>query len=229
MHRNLRIVLLFMALTTLAAVPALAGTVAYTTLASFQAAASGLMTENFDAATAPLAIANGGTYGQLTFNYNINGGSGLLEIVNLFPTTSPPNYLGSDDPTTGAFFASDSVTITLPRAMSAFGLYIVGNGSYLADTFTLDVSLGTAENSATPDVVIDNVGDVAYFLGITSTTPFYSAKIALTTPGNPGDGPLWNIDDVTWGRSNSAVPEPGTILLIGGGLVVAAGRLKKRA
>lgn len=229
MHKNSRIVSLILALLALAAYPALAGTVGYTTLASFQAATSGLTTENFDAATAPLVIANGGTYGQLTFNYNINGGSGLLEIVDLFPTTSPPNYLGSNDPTTGAFFASDSLTITPPHAASAFGLYIVGNGGYLADTFTLNVGLGTAQNSATPDVVIDNMGDVAYFLGITSTTPFSAATIGLTTPGNPGDGPLWNIDDVTWGISNSAVPEPGTILLIGSGLLAVASRVRKRA
>lgn len=229
MHSNLRFALLVLALATLASFPVFASAVAYTTLASFQAATSGLMTENFDAATAPLVIPNGGTYGQLKFNYNINGGSGLLEIVNFFPTTSPPNYLGSNDPATEAFFASDSLTITLSHKISAFGLYIVGNGGYLANTFTLNIGLGTAQNSATPDVVIDDVGDVAYFLGITSTSPFSSATIALTTPGNPGDGPLWNIDDVTWGKSNSAVPEPGTMLLIGTGLVAVAGRLKKRA
>ena len=227
MCRNVRFLFLALALAALAPSPIFASTVAFTTLASFQSATSGLTTENFDAATAPLVIPNGGTYGQLKFNYTINGGGGLLEIVNLFPTTSSPNYLGSDDPATGAFFASDSLTITLPHPVSAFGLYIVGSGGYLANTFTLNIGLGTAQNSATPDVVIDTVGDVAYFLGITSTSPFSSATIALSTLGNPGDGPLWNIDDVTGGKSNSAVPEPGTMLLIGTGLVTMAGRLNK--
>ena len=229
MHRNLRIVLLVLALAALAALPAVAGTVAFTTLASFQSATSGLTTENFDAAIAPFPIANGGTYGALKFNYAINGGSGQLEIVNLFPTTSSPNYLGSDDPATGAFFASDSLTITLSHPVSAFGLYIVGSGGYLANTFTLTTIPGTAQNSATPDVVIDTAGDVAYFVGITSTSAFSSATIALTTPGNIGDGPLWNVDDVTWGKSNSFVPEPGTMLLIATSLVGVAGRLRKRA
>jgi hypothetical protein len=229
MCRNLRFVFLALALAVLASSPSFASTVAFTTLASFQSATSGLTTENFDAATAPLVIANGGTYGQLKFNYTINGGGGLLEIVNLFPTTSSPNYLGSDDPATGAFFASDSLTITLPHPVSAFGLYIVGNGGYLASTFTLNIGLGTAQNSATPDVVIDAFGDVAYFVGITSTSAFSSATIALTTPGNLGDGPLWNVDDVTWGKSNTFVPEPGTMLLIATGLVGVAGRLRKRA
>jgi len=229
MYRNLRIVFLVFALATLASLPVFASTMAYTTLASFQAATAGLTTENFDGATAPLVIPNGGSYGQLKFNYNINAGAGLLEIVNLFPTTSPPNYLGSDDPATGAFFASDSLTITLPHPVTAFGLYIVGNGGYPANTFTLNVGLGTAENSSTADVVIDNEGDVAYFLGIASTSPFSSATIALTTPGGTSDGPLWNVDDVTWGASRSAVPEPGAILLVGTGLAAGARRLKKRA
>lgn len=224
MKRTLRFALLALLAAVLLATAAFAGAVSYTTLASFQAATSGLTTDNFDSLTAPLVISNGSALGPLTFNYTINGGTGSLEVVNLFPTTSAPNYLGSDDPATAAFFASDSLTITLPSPKTAFGLYIVGNGGYTAGTFTLSTSTGTAQNSATPDVTIDAFGDVGYFLGITSTTPFTSATIALTTPGNPGDGPLWNLDDLTWGRSNNAVPEPGTLLLIGTGLFASVMR-----
>jgi hypothetical protein len=224
MKRVLQLAILTFLATALAATAAFGSTASYTTLASFQAATTGLTTQGFDAATAPFVIPNGGGDGLgdgLIYTYNINAGAGQLEIVNMFPTTSTPNYLGSDDPATAAFFASDSLTFTLPSPQTAFGLYIVGSGGYLAGTFTLSAGPGTAQNSATPDVTIDAIGDVAYFLGITSTTPFSSANIALTTPGNPGDGPLWNLDDLTWGKSNNAVPEPGTLLLIGTGLLAS--------
>jgi hypothetical protein len=224
MKRTLKFACLIFLAATLSATVAFAGTSPYTTLATFQAATSALTTDNFDSLTPPVVIPNGTALGPLTYNYSINGGTGLLEVVNLFPTTSGLNYLGSDDPTTAAFFASDSLTFTLPSPKTAFGLYIVGNGGYLAGTFTLSAGLETAQNSATPDVTIDAFGDVAYFLGITSTTPFSSATIALTTSGNPGDGPLWNLDDLTWGSSNNAVPEPGTLLLIGTGLLATVMR-----
>lgn len=235
MGQNGKFAILTLCFFALAVTSALGSTVGYTTLSSFQSATMGLTTQGFDTATAGTVISNGGGDGLsdgLTFNYDINGGAGLLEVVALFPTTSSPNYLGSDDPTTGAFFASDSLTITLPQSVTAFGLYIVGNPSFDANTFTLSTTPGSAQNSATPDVTIDAYGDVGYFLGLTSATPFTSATIALTTPGGTGDGPLWNVDDVTWGnlKSSSTVPEPSSlVLLIGGGLAAGLRRLRKLA
>lgn len=229
MKRFARFAALGLMVLAFSSIYAFAGVASYTTLSSFQTATSGLMTENFDAASAPAVLLTGGatgTYGALTFHANIDAGDGSLEIVNYFPTTSGSNYLGSDD-SSGAFFASDSVSITFAHMITAAGLYIVTGSPVTASTFTLNAGVGTTLNSSTADVTLPAGGGYGYYLGLTSTTQFQTITISLTTPGGTADGPLWNIDDVSWGKNSAITPEPGTLLLIGTGLFAAFRRLKR--
>ena len=222
--------LVLTAITGLSALPAFGDS--YTSSTSFNAAISGLSgvtTANFD--SDPIGdIAQGGTVDGITFTYNINGGAGSLAIVNLFDTTSGTNYLGSDDPTTGALFPGDSVTMTFATPINALGFFIIG-GPYSNGDFTLTSSTASATSSSTLETTLPDGGQVI-FLGISSTADFSSATISL----DPGAGELWNIDDITsaqgmpnsggGGGGTNPMPEPSSwaLLALGLGLCALAAR-----
>lgn len=209
----------------LVAAPVFAGATTYTTESSFAAATTGLTTENFDGAA--LGSVTGPIDG-LTFTANIAGG-GMLSIANTFDTTSGTQYLGSSLP--GNSFASqDNFTVTLPSASTAVGMYLLIGGPLSGDDFTLSVAGGDAMNSAVPEETLGD-GTIVYFLGLTSTTPFTSATLGLTTPAGAADGPYWNVDDLSYGTANGSmtppVPEPSSLLLLGAGLAAVVRRVKK--
>ena len=196
----------------------------YTTSASFNAAISGMSnvtTANFDSDTVG-NIAQGQIVDGITFNYNIDGGTGSLAIVSsldYFDTTSPPNYLGSNDPTTAALFPGDSITMSFASPINALGLYIIG-GPYSPGDFTLTSSTATALSSNVLEETLGDGGQVI-FLGITSSSSFSSATLSL----NSSAGELWNVDDITTAQgspSTQPVPEPGTLGLLLSGLAAAA-------
>jgi hypothetical protein len=231
MHRILKLGTWAAIVAALTCVSAFANTMTYTTLASFQAAITGATTANFDSDTAGTVIFTGngsGVADGITFSGTIAGGDHELVIQNMFDTTSGANYLGTDDPTTGALFGTDSLTMTFSSPTTALGLYILGGNSFDAGTFTLNIGVGTALNSATADLILGD-GTEAYYLGITSTTPFSSATISPTVLATQvGDGPLWNIDDITTATAKGApVPEPGTLVLITIGLGALVRRMRK--
>jgi hypothetical protein len=223
--------LLLAAIAGLSALPALADS--YTSSTSFNTAISGMTgatTANFDGdPTGNIAL--GGTMDGITFTYNINGGAGSLAIVNLFDTTSGTNYLGSDDPTTGALFPGDSVTMTFSSPVNALGFFIISAGPYSDGDFTLTSSTATATNSSTLETTLPDGGQVI-FLGITSTGDFNSATISL----GPSAFELGNIDDITTaeGTTNSGggggttpAPEPDTWVLLALGLAICARGARK--
>jgi hypothetical protein len=219
----------------LTCVPALASTVTYTTLSSFQAATTGATTANFDSDTAGTVIFTGNGSGSadgITFNGTVAGGNQELVIQNTFDTTSGANYLGTTDVTSGgALFGTDSITMTFSSPTTALGLYILGGNTFTADTFTLNIGAGTAQNSALQVATLAD-GTVVYFLGITSTTSFSSATISPTVLSTTvGDAPLWNIDDITTATANGTtpppVPEPSTLMLTAIGLGALVRRMRR--
>lgn len=203
-----------------------ASTVTYTTQSSFASATTGVMTENFDsAALGPVT----GAIGGLTFTANIAGGGNLV-VADTFDTTSGANYLGTDF--LGNSFASqDNVTVSLPSSATAIGMYIlVGGALNPGDSFTLSVTGGSALSSMTEENVLGD-GTYVYFLGLTSSSAFTSATLAVTNPAGPSDGPYWNVDDITYGTAKTntppPVPEPSTLLLLGAGLATVVSRRKR--
>lgn len=222
----MRRAVLIMAIVGISALPAFADS--YTSRSSFNAAISGMSgatTANFDGDLTG-DIAQGGTADGITFTYNIDGGPGSLAIVNLFDTTSGTNYLGSDDPTTGALFPGDSVTMTFSSPVNALGFFIISAGPYSDGDFTLTSSTATATNSSTLETTLPDGGQVI-FLGITSTADFNSATISLGSSAFE----LGNIDDITTaegssnyggGGGNTSVPEPSSWALLALGLAICA-------
>jgi hypothetical protein len=216
--------ILMLAVAGLTGLPAFADS--FTSSASFSTAIAGMSsiaTANFD--SDPTGnISQGAIVDGIKFNYNINAGKGSLAIVNMFDTTSPKNYLGSDDPTTGALFGGDSITMTFTSPVNALGLFIIG-GPYTAGDFTLAGGTATAVSTSVLESTLGDGGQVI-FLGITSTTSFSSAMLSL----DKSAGELWNVDDITTaagGGGTTTVPEPSTLALMAVGLAVCARRVRK--
>jgi hypothetical protein len=225
MCSKLKYLALLLAVVSFAAAPAFAD--AFTDNASFQAAIAGFTsnTANFDDIAANTIIPQGGTADGITFNYSVVGGTGNLMVSSLFDTTSFPNYLGSDDGGTNAFFPGDSITMSFASPINALGMYIILSGAPAADDFTLSAGSATASSSAVIQQVLPDFGQVL-FLGLTDTTGFSSATISLN--GNAGE--IWNLDDVvsaTAPTSTTPTPEPGTLLLLTTGLGVFLRRIRK--
>jgi len=222
----IRRTMLMLAVAGLTGFPAFADS--FTSSASFSTAIagmSGITTANFD--SDPTGnIAQGATVDGIIFNYNINGGAGSLAIANAFDTTSPKNYLGSNDATTGALFGGDSITMGFASPVNALGLFIIG-GPYTAGDFTLAGGAATAVSTTVLESTLGDGGQVI-FLGITSTTSFSSAMLSL----DKSAGETWTVDDITTavgtpGGGTPTVPEPSTLALMAVGLAVCARRVRK--
>jgi hypothetical protein len=191
----------------------------YTSSSAFSAAIasmSNVTTANFD--SDPTGnIAQGATVDGIQFNYNIDGGLDSLAIVSsliYFDTTSPPNYLGSNDLGTAALFPGDSVTMSFASPVNALGFFIIG-GPYNNGDFTLSSTTATAISSNVLEETLGDGGQVI-FLGITSTTAFSSATVSL----DPSAGELWNLDDITTAQiPASPTPEPDSVVLAVEGLL----------
>jgi len=215
---KLKCLALLLAVASLLAGPAFAD--AFTDSASFQAAIAGLgtaSTATFDDLAAGTIISEGGTADGITFHYSPAVGTANLAISNLFDTTSSPNYLGSDDPTTGAFFAGDSITMSFASPIRALGMFIILASDSAAGDFTLDI--GSAQASSSGVVQQTLLGGQVLFLGITGQTDFSSATISLDSHA----GYIWNVDDIV----SAPTPEPGTLTLMATGLALFLRRIRK--
>ena len=62
------------------------------------------------------------------------------------------------------------------------------------------------------------------FFGFVSDTPFSTPLLFLSSGAPDGFG----IDDVVYSTASAAVPEPATLLLLGTGLLLAAGQRRRR-
>jgi hypothetical protein len=198
----------------------------YTTRAAFLAALPGSsQTLNFDSLAAGTLIPSGGVQGGITFTYSISDVNGPLtmEVRNDFGTTSSPNYLGLNS-VDGTFLNGDSFTMGFGSPVTALGLYVVTptNQIDLADDFELRATgSGTVQNSATADrFAPDPNGYNAYFLGLIDPAGFSQAQLVSDTGCDPSTGCqiVFNIDDITTGRSGASVPEPSTLVTLGLGL-----------
>ena len=199
-----------------------AATTLYNSEADFLSDLGGASTTyNFDSNTAGAIIADGDTLDGATFSYSLSGaGNPSILIDNFFDTTSPNNYLGTDDGS-GAFVSGDSFTITFDQTMYAIGLYVISADLIFDDDFTITTSSGlTVNNFGLPDITLSD-GDAYYFGLIEDDVNQGFDSITLSSQDF---GFLFNVDDITV----SAVPVPAAVWLFGSGLLCLAGLSRRQ-
>lgn len=161
-------------------------------------------------------IANGDTLNGATFIYSLSGtGNPSILVDNVFDTTSPNNYLGTDDGS-GAFVSGDGLTVTFDQTIRSVGLYVISADLVFADDFTITTNNGrSVGNTATPDVTLAD-GD-AFFVGLIEDD--FNLGFDSITLSSQDFGFLFNVDDITV----SAVPLPAAVWLFASGLLGLAG------
>jgi hypothetical protein len=191
-------------LAALIATPAQAGTVVYSTDASFLSAAGGGLTfESFETAV------QGGT--TVTFPGGTFSCTGSSFCPGFFGVSAQFADTGSQS----VFFATpDTATFTFGSAITAFGIAIGGAGDVAPITLVASLSNGASVNALTSYTgTFDVFGGNRQYFGVISTAPFTSVTF---TGSNSGDGIFF--DSMSYGGSTGAVPEPASIALMAIGL-----------
>lgn len=193
----------------------------FTDSTSFQAALTPpLSVLNFDDGPAGTTVQEGVPFQGVTFTTNLGGLA--LTIDDRLQTTSPNNYLGVDDGDDGLFRSGDEIGFTFGAPLQAFGLFIIGNHeNILANDFQLTASGGSVFNLGAPEQLLDD--GAVFFLGIIDTAGFDAAR--LVSFGDPS-APFFrfHVDDIITAPAQVPVPEPATLMLVGGGLLAACRR-----
>ena len=135
-----------------------------------------------------------------------NGTYGNLYGFNV--TTGGANWLG---------FPEGSATFSFATPITAFGMWITGVQTVFTSTFTLTFNDGMSQTLNLP---INVNGGTSYY-GFTDSASFSSITIT-----NLSDD-AWGIDDVSY-SSQSTVPEPSSLMLLGSGVIGLAGLLRRK-
>ena len=120
-------------------------------------------------------------------------------------------------------FAAGAATFHFASGTNSFGFWATG----LQTVFTPPGNLTVTFNDGTPEILTPTItanGGAEYF-SFTDSTKFHSITISDPCSANGCDA--WGIDDVTY-NAQRAVPEPGSLLLIGSGLVALGARRRRK-
>ncbi|AMK75619.1 hypothetical protein A1342_14405 [Methylomonas methanica] len=180
---------------------------------------------NFDSNAAGSLIAEGGTLGGITFNYPTLASFGVtMQIVTGSPTTSSPNFLGTDDG--GLFQAGDGFSLSF-AASHAIGMFFISADPIFDDDIGLTVNSTTASLMVSDAIALDAVNN-AYFLGIVDdTNTFNSVEVSSLSCGGCF---LYNVDDIiTATTSSNSVPTPSVIWLLVAGLIPMLRNIKAKS
>ena len=179
--------------------------------------AASTTTHNFDALSQGDTIASGDTLNGATFNYDLGGLS--IMVDDYFDTTSPYNYLGTNDGS-GAFYSGDEFSITFDQTMFAAGLYVITGDPLFDNDLTLSTNSGQSVSNTEVDYQTLADGSLAYYIALVEDDP--NLGFNSITLSSASYNFLFNVDDITVANV-SAVPLPAAAWLFGSGLLFLAG------
>lgn len=195
----------------------------YTDRMAFDLAVSGAglspSTVDFDGVAAGTNIASGAAFSGVTFNYPVLSPFATLQIRDDANTTSGSNYLGTDDG--GVLQDGDDLNLTFGAA-NAIGFYFITEDAFnmLNDDVQLAVGGGTVGIDLGSTIIDLMDGGEAFFLGIVDTMASFTSADITTTHFAPDGFFTWNVDDIVIARGSvNMIPEPGSLAILGLGLV----------
>jgi hypothetical protein len=147
------------------------------------------------------------TYSGVLFTQQLAlGDANLFDVGPIF--SGDPAVLSSQEASSGV----ENILITLPNSTTFFSVeYGTFNGS--AVTFTLSNGNTFTQGSTGSGYVTP---DFFSYSGSAITT------VEITSPDF-----VMNINDITY-NSSTSTPEPGTLIMLGSGILAAAGSLRRR-
>jgi hypothetical protein len=211
----MRIALLLFLLAALI-VPASAGLVVYSDRPTWEAASTTLTNIDFENLIPPDAqyVSLPGGLSQSGVTFTPGSGNNLYVV-------SPSYYLGYDFGHGDVLSAQQSnppiLEVALPPGVTSLGFWFMGWNS------------GTFQFVPPSGSPVDLPGRAAtdiYFFGVISDAPISSFQF-IAPPGDVLNNAL-NIDEFAFGASASAVPEPGTLALLGAALAGLAAVARRR-
>jgi PEP-CTERM motif len=226
MYRSLsRAILLFVLLMSAVMI-----TPAYcVTITTYSSSASWLAATTGDQEDSLTSVVPTGGYEYFNSGYSFTNGVefiGLSGSTLVADTTSVSfswaNFgTGEAGFVSGSSSATTTIAVTIPTPVTAFGINLWG--SYMGNLSGLTYTVSTLSTPST--VPVASTAPPTFF-GVTSDTPF--TTVDLQVPAGTGYAVF---DNFQWGTADveSPVPEAGTFLLIGTGLLgLAAFRRKTR-
>lgn len=153
--------------------------------------------------------------------------------------TLPSDGFATDFPA-DAFLLADvqpgGFSITFLPGIHEFGFFAQGLIAEQTEQFTFNVFNAASLLNPAPFMTRadDNAGvGVALFIGARATNGDFITKLIISNTGPPDESldPSFVIGPITIGEAAAAdpVPEPGTLVLLGSGLLHGARRLRRRA
>lgn len=200
--------------------PAYSATITtYSNLSAWQAAVSGVQTDNFEGlapAGSYTAYQSGIFQNNVEFLGYTGGETGVADTSS--GTFSWANF-GTGE--AGFVTGDTSVAITLPSSATGFGISLFTGPAALTYGVTVLGNSYSAPTFSAPTPA---------FFGVTSDTPFTSLSLQV-----PSGATYAFFDNFSWGTAQatggtgSQAPEAGTFLLIGSGLLALAVTRRRKA
>ncbi len=184
----------------LAGAPASASVITFSSPALWQGAVTGVTTIGFEGLAVPGGWVYYGTPGSVSLGgVTFSTAAADLYVVDSAFATSYYDW-GSGAVMSPQYSVPNALTAALPAGVTAFSLDLMT----VAYGGAVNIMLSTGDSFAVPTFGYPNRA----FFGVTSSIPISS--VTISSPES-----IYNIDNVAYG---TAVPEPGTLLLLGSGI-----------
>ncbi|MBC7925008.1 MAG: PEP-CTERM sorting domain-containing protein [Bryobacteraceae bacterium] len=152
--------------------------------------------------------------------------AGLPEVTDAYLTTTPLNGLGSTSQALIYFGATETASFTFATPITAFAIdvntFAPAEGDYTA---TLDTgNIVSSRFDVFPGLA------TGQFIGFVSDTAFRSVTINAIPDPEAGEPYSYTLDTLVYGNASdlAPVPEPSTLIMLGGGLAFLGFKLRKR-